>query len=86
MSKETKFKFVIQQNGKELELTLEEAEKLYNDLKKIFGRENETIWPNPIPYSPPSIPQNPWTTPSNPDWPGQPWKLPDTIICRLDWL
>lgn len=74
-NKETKFKFIIQHGDQTVELTVEEAEKLYKDLSKIFDRETKIKWypseiiPEQIPYSPPIIPQNPWDQ--------------NTIICTL---
>lgn len=79
-NKETKFKFVIQHGDQTVELTIEEAEKLYNDLAKIFAREIPIKWypAEPIPYSPPIIPQNPNL------WPEQPYILPTIITCNLN--
>lgn len=70
----TKFKFVIEYKDQNIELTVEEAEKLYNDLKKIFGKEyNEQDLIDKIRDI--KYPENPWT-PNNPinpnpnDWDG----------------
>lgn len=80
----TKFKFVIQRDNQNIELTIEEAEKLYLDLKKIF--DHETIlkylegvrsFPPKPEYVPPSIPQNPWNDPNLP-YP------PNIIYCNLN--
>lgn len=85
-NKETKFKFIIQHGDQTVELTIEEAEKLYKDLSKIFDREPKTIWPDPIPYSPP--PLNPWDkTPWNPVEPSYPTPCPNSppnIIYRCN--
>ena len=80
LNKEIKFKFIIQRCDQTVELTIEEAEKLYNDLAKIFAHETTIKWypAEPIPYSPPTIPQNP-----NP-WPEQPYTLPTIITCNLN--
>ena len=75
-NKETKFKFIIQHGDQTVELTIEEAEKLYTDLSKIFAPKiNWKKYPVdnpilPIPNTPgPWVPQNPWDQ--------------NTIICTL---
>lgn len=88
MSKETKFKFIIQLNNQNIELTIEEAEKLYTELEKIFDRERsdyKNSYPKPMYISPstqipplsPSVPQIPWIEPKIPN-------SPNIIYCNLD--
>jgi hypothetical protein len=58
-------------NGKEVELSLDEAQKLYNELDALFGRENVPfIWPSPPPPSPNPVSPNLPTYPVYPQYPG----------------
>lgn len=66
---------------KDISIPLEEAERLYKDLKVLFG---DNVPVNPIP------PYNPWQTPLVPISPyklGDTWQWGDhTITCDVDKL
>jgi hypothetical protein len=64
----------IEHNGRELELTRQEAEELYNCLKKELNK-TDSLLPYIPPYVPPSNPQ-PWTSP--------PWYTGDPPIMLYD--
>ena len=81
----TNIKIIIQYKDQNIELTLPEAEKLFNDLKKIFEKDTDksndwdkSLPVNPFPSYPPSIPQ-----PYNPDFPNNPWQ-PTIIYCKVN--
>jgi hypothetical protein len=85
----TNIKIIIRYKNQNIELTFPEAEKLFNDLKRIFEKDSDKfndrdkLWPvNPVPYYPPyyppSVPQ-----PYNPDFPEIPWK-PTYIYCKVN--
>ena len=44
--------FKLKLKNKEIELTVQEAEDLYNDLNKIFGKDNNNVYPYTLPYDP----------------------------------
>ena len=60
-------KIKVEINNTELELTVEEAEKLYNDLSKIFGNKSGPVRIPHIPLEPNKTnnpnKSNPWTIP-----------------------
>lgn len=43
---------LIESNGKTFEITMDEAEKLYNELHKMFGRKSIQYVPYTEPYKP----------------------------------
>ena len=81
----TNIKIIIQYKGQNIELTLPEAEKLFNDLKRIFEKDSDKyndlrkyIPENPIL----PIPESPWIKGPN-DFPEIPWK-PTYIYCKIN--
>lgn len=47
-------KIIIELSGKQIEMTLEEAETLYTELKKIFDKPIQNWW---IPWTPYTYPR-----------------------------
>jgi len=73
MDEKVVVKLEIKIGGKTIDLTVEEAKKLFESLKGLFGEKTESApispWTNP--YIPPYNPINPWTNP---------WSIPNEPI------
>ena len=76
-------KIKILLNGKEVELSVEDARRIHSELDKIFKKEKPAVnpWPPSSPWSPPlPAPTLPW--PQIPYPPvTQPWRQPDVVWC-----